>query len=52
MMLELINNTANSLPNVLGIAKAFNTMWNLSFNSTGQETFKNFTHSEEGEVDI
>jgi hypothetical protein len=33
-MLEFINNTTNSLPDMLGIAEAFNTMWNLSLNST------------------
>ena len=49
---ELVNNPSNSLPDVLCIAEAFNTVWDFSLNSTSKETFKNLTHSEEGEVDV
>ena len=52
MVLELINDATNSLPNVLSITEAFNTMWNFSLNSTSEKTFKDFAHSEEREVDI
>ena len=51
-MLELINDATNSLPNVLSITKAFNTMWNFSLNGTSEKTFKDFSHPEEREVDI
>ena len=52
MMLELINNTTDSFPDVLGIAEAFNSMWDFSLNRSSKKTFENLSHSEEGEVNI
>ena len=51
-MLKLVNYTTKALPDVLGITEALNTMGNLSLNSTSKKTFKDFTHSKEGEVNI
>ena len=50
--LELIDDTTESLPDVLGITEAFNTVRNLSFDRAGKETLKDLAHSEECEVDI
>ena len=44
---KFINNPANSLPNVFGITKAFNSMWNLSLNRSGKKTLENLSHSKE-----
>ena len=51
-VLELVDHTAEALPDVLGITEALNTMGNLSLNSTSKETLENLAHSEEGEVNI
>jgi phage-related protein len=50
--LELIDDTTEALPDVLGITEALNTVRNLSLNGTGKETLEDLAHSEEGEVDI
>ena len=49
---EFINNSTDSLPDVLGIAEAFNSMWDFSLNRSSKKTFENLSHSEEGEVNI
>ena len=51
-MSEFVNNSSNSLPDMLCITEAFNTMWNFSLYSSSEQTFKNFTHSEEREVNV
>ena len=52
MVLELINDATNSLPNVLSITEAFNTMWNFSFDGSSEQTLKDLSHSEEGEMHV
>ena len=49
---ELVYDSPDSLPDMLGISEAFNTMWHFSFNSSSKQTFKNLAHSEEGEMHI
>ena len=51
-VLELVNNTTEALPDVLGIAEALNTVGNLSLNGASEHTLKDLAHSEEGEVHI
>ena len=51
-MLELILNTTETLPNVLGITEALDTVRNLSLDGTGKETLKDLAHAEEGEVHV
>ena len=51
-VLELVNNAAKSLPDVLGISQTLNTVRNLSLDGSSKKTFEDFAHSEEGEVDI
>ena len=51
-VLELINNTTEALPDVLGITEALNTMRNLSLNGTSEKTLEDLAHAEEGEVDV
>jgi hypothetical protein len=51
-VLELVNDTAEALPDVLGITEALDAMGDLSFNSTGEHTLKDLAHAEEGEVDV
>ena len=51
-MLELINNTAEALPDVLGITKALNTVRHLSLNGTSEKTLEDLAHAEESEVDV
>ena len=51
-MLELVNNTAESLPDMLGISQALNTVRNLSLDGSCEKTFKDLAHSKECEVDI
>ena len=51
-VLELINDTAEALPDVLGIAKALNAVRDLSLDRTGEKTLKNLAHAEESEVHI
>ena len=49
-MAELVNDSTDSLPDMLGITKAFDTMWDLSLDSTCEKTLEDLAHSEEGEV--
>ena len=51
-MLELVLNATKTLPDVLGITKALDTVRNLSLNRASKETFKDLAHAEEGEVHI
>ena len=51
-MLELILNTTEALPDVLGISEALNTVRNFSLNGTGEKTLEDLTHAEEGEVNV
>ena len=51
-VLELINNTTKSLPGVLGVTEALDTVWYLSLNRTSKETLEDLAHSEEGEVHV
>jgi hypothetical protein len=51
-VLELVNDTAEALPDVLGITEALDTMGDLSLNSTGEHTLKDLAHAEESEVDV
>jgi len=51
-MLELVLNTTKTLPDVLSIAEALNTVRNLSFDGAGKETLKDLAHAEEGEVHV
>ena len=51
-MLELILNTTETLPDVLGITEALDTVRNLSLDGTGKETLENLAHTEEGEVHV
>ena len=50
--LELIDDTTEALPDVLGITEALDTVRNLSLNGASKETLEDLAHSEEGEVDI
>ena len=49
---KLFFNTSKTLPNVLCVSKALDTVGNFGLNRTGQETFKNLAHAEESEMDI
>ena len=51
-VLELINDTAEALPDVLRITEALNAVRDLSLNRTGEKTLKNLAHAEESEVHI
>merc|ERR1711966_202211 len=51
-MSELIDDTANSLPDVLGVTEALDSVWDLSLNTASEQTLKDLAHSEEGEVDV
>ena len=51
-VLELVDDTAEALPDVLGIAKALNAVRDLSLDRTGEKTLKNLAHAEESEVHI
>ena len=51
-VLKLFFNASKTLPNVLCVSKALDTVGHFGLNRTGQETFKNLAHAEEGEMDI
>ena len=51
-VLELVLNTTETLPDVLGITEALDTVRNLSLDGTGKETLENLAHTEEGEVHV
>ena len=51
-VLELVNDTTEALPDVLGVTEALNTVRNLSLDGTGEQTLEDLAHAEEGEVDI
>ena len=51
-VLELVNDTAEALPDVLGITEALDTVRNFSLDGTGEHTLKNLAHAEESEVDV
>lgn len=46
-VLELILNTTEALPDVLGISEALNTVGNFSFDGASKETLKDLAHAEE-----
>ena len=52
VVVEFIDDSAKSLPDVLGVTEALNTVWHLSLDSTSEQTLEDLAHSEEGEVDI
>lgn len=49
---ELVNDTTEALPDVLGVTEALDTVGNLSLDSTGEKTLEDLAHAEEGEVDV
>ena len=49
---KFINNSTNSLPNVFGITKALDSMWDFSLNRSSKKTFEDLSHSEEREMDV
>jgi hypothetical protein len=51
-VLELINDTAEALPDVLGITEALDTVRNLSLNSASEHTLEDLAHAEESEVHV
>ena len=51
-ILKLFLNASKTLPNVLCVSKALDTVGNFGLNRAGQETFKNLAHAEESEMDI
>ena len=51
-VLELVDDATESLPDVLGITEALDTVRNLSLNGASEETLEDLAHSEEGEVDV
>ena len=51
-VLDLVNDTAKALPDVLSITEALNTVRNLSLNRAGKQTLKDLAHSEESEVNV
>jgi len=51
-VLELIDDTTESLPDVLGITEALNTVRNFSLNGTSEKTLEDLTHAEESEVNV
>ena len=52
MVLELINDATNSLPNVLSIAEALDTVRHLGLDGASEKTLKDLAHAEESEVDV
>ena len=51
-VLELIDDTTESFPDVLGISEALDTVRNFSLDGTGEKTLEDLSHAEEGEVDV
>ena len=51
-VLELVNDTTEALPDVLGVTEALNTVRNLSLNGTSEHTLENLAHAEESEVNV
>ena len=51
-MLELILDAAKTLPNVLGITEALDTVRNLCLDRASEQTLKDLAHAEEGEVHV
>ena len=49
---ELVNDTTNPLPNMLGISQALDSVWNFCLHSSCQETLEYFSHPEEREMHI
>ena len=49
-MAELVNDTADPLPDVSGVPQTFDSVGNLSLYSASQEALQDFTHPEEGEM--
>jgi hypothetical protein len=51
-VLELVNDTTEALPDVLGITEALNTVRNFSLNGTSEHTLEDLAHAEESEVNV
>lgn len=51
-VLELINYSAESLPSVLGIAEALDSVGHFGLDGAGKQTLEDLAHSEEGEMHI
>ena len=51
-VLQLVNNTAKTLPDVLSITEALDTMRNFSLNCTSEQTLEDLAHAEESKVDV
>jgi hypothetical protein len=51
-VLELVDDSTEALPDVLGVAEALNTVRNLSLNGTGEKTLEDLAHAEESEVHV
>ena len=51
-MLGLILDATKSLPDVLGVTEAFDTVGNLSLDRACKETLEDLAHAEEGEVHV
>ena len=49
-MLGLILEATKSLPDVLGVTEAFDTVGNLSLDRACEETLEDLAHTEESEV--
>ena len=52
LMLELVDETSKSLPQMLSITKAFSGVGHLGLDRPSEDTLENLTHTEESEVNI
>ena len=52
LMLELVDETSKSLPQMLSITKAFSGVGHLGLDGASKDTLENFAHTEESEVNI
>ena len=52
LMLELVDETSKSFPQMLSITKAFSGVGHLGLHGASEDTLENFAHTEESEVNI
>ena len=52
LMLELVDETSKSLPQMLSITKAFSGVRHLGLDGASEDTLENLAHAEESEVNI
>ena len=52
LMLELVDETSKSLPQMLSITKAFSGVGHLGLDRASEDTLENLAHTEESEVNI